>query len=136
MSLTNFNYIAKTLQGMHPWFIDIMRHLGNDNYKNGDWTPTITNMAGSPTVTAWYQRFGALCDITIIIDGTHAMSSALITLPENPVDDSTVIVHNFTDNTLIDTSSINGTSNRIVLADYSVTDKKVIIKGSYKVNGI
>ena len=136
MSLSPFSFVAKTIEEYQQWFNDIFNHLSASNYDNGDWTPVITGMTGSPTVTAWFQRFGIVCNFTIIIDGTHSMSSAEITLPLAPDGYGVAVIHSITDNTNIETAYIDTSSDNLMIPDYSVTDKVVIINGNYKVEGI
>lgn len=121
---------------MRTWFVDIYNHLCAKNYDNGEWTPTINHMTGSPTVTAWYQRFGIECNFTIIIDGTHRMTNATISLPLTPNGYGIAVMHSLTDNSTIGTAKVDSVSRLLDVKTYWVTDEVVIIKGFYKVEGI
>lgn len=44
MSLYPVDKIVRTIPGLHSWFTDIWKHLGPNNYRNGDWTPVLTGI--------------------------------------------------------------------------------------------
>lgn len=136
MALSQFNFLAKSLRDMQTWFIDILNHLSAENYDNGEWTPTITGMTGSPTVTAWYQRFGIECNFTILLDGTHTMTDATISLPLTPNGYGIAVMHSLTDNSTIGTAKVDNSTGLLSVKTYFVTDEVIIIKGFYKVKGI
>ena len=136
MSLSQFSFRSLTIQGLHSWFVDIWNHLKGENYSNGDWTPTITGMTGSPTVTAYYQRFGKICNFAIILAGTHTMSDAEITLPKTATDYGVATMHSLTDNSTIGTAVIDSVAQRLKIKTYWVTDETIVIHGVYKVAGI
>lgn len=128
--------MAKNILQLQNWFIDIYNHLSAKNYDNGDWTPTITGMTGSPTVTAWYQRFGIECYFTITIDGTHTMEWAEITLPLTPIGYGVGVIHSLTDNSNLGSAKVDTTTGNLHIRGYFVYTEVVIIKGFYKVKGI
>lgn len=136
MALSPFSFVSRRIEDLQGWFIDIFQHLSAENYDNGEWTPTITGMTGSPTVTAWYQRFGIECNFTIIIDGTHKMSNATVTLPLTPDGYGIAVMHSLTDNSTIGTAKVDTSDDKLHLKTYWVTDEVVVIKGFYKVEGI
>jgi hypothetical protein len=114
-----------------------MNHLSGKNYKNGSWNPTITGMDGTPTIEAWYQRFGIECSFTIIINGTHTMNDgAEISLPVIPVGVGVIMIHDFTTNSMIGTANIDLVSLKAKIPNYFVTDEVVVIRGFYRVSGI
>lgn len=135
--LSQFSFAARTVEEMRSWFIDIMNHLSSKNYKNGSWTPVITGMTGSPTVEAWYQRFGIECSFTVIINGTHTMAAgATMTLPVVPFGSGIVMIHSFTTNSMIGTANIDIVSLTAQIPNYLVTDEVVVIRGFYRVSGV
>ena len=136
MALSKFSFMARSIRDLYSWFIDIHNHLSAQNYDNGDWTPTITGMTGSPTVTAWYQRFGIECSFTIILDGTHTMSDATISLPLTPNGYGVAVMHSLTDNSTIGTAKVDSTTGNLHVKTYFVTDEVIAIRGFYKVKGI
>lgn len=137
MSLSNFTFMGKTITDLHGWFVDILNHLSAKNYRNGDWIPVITGITGSPTVQAWFQRFGIECSFTIIITGTHTMNEgAEITLPVQPSGDGVIMIHSLTTNSTISTASVDSTTLKAKIPNYFVTDETIIIRGFYRVLGI
>lgn len=137
MALSNFSFMAETVVQFRSWFIDILNHLSAKNYNNGDWTPTITGMDGTPTVSGWYQRFGIECSFTVIINGTHTMNDgATITLPVAPSGDGVIVMHSLTTNSTISTATVDSTTLTAKIPNYYVTDEVVIIRGFYRVLGI
>lgn len=137
MSLSQFNFGAKNLRDLHSWFLDILNHLSTNNYNTSDWTPTISNVTGSPTITGWYHRWGALLTFTVVIDGTHSTSSSVITnLPFTALEYSAVTIHNITDNLFIGSGNVEKASKNIKIVNYSVVNKKVVISGCCKISGI
>lgn len=137
MSLSIFNFAARSIQEMQTWFVDIVNHLSAKNYNNGAWIPVITGMSGTPTVTAWFQRFGIECSFTIILNGTHTMNDgAEITLPVAPSGDGVIVMHSLTTNSTISTAAIDSSTLTAKIPNYFVTDEAVIIRGFYRVLGI
>ncbi len=136
MSLSPANFMARSVLELQGWFNDIMEHLSAKNYDNGDWTPAITGLTGSPTVTAWFQRFGIECNFTIIIEGTHRLTDATISLPLTPVGYGVAVIHSLTDNSTLGTAKVDLSSGVLNVKEYYVDDETAIIKGFYKVAGI
>lgn len=136
MSLSTPSFMARSLADMQGWFIDIMNHLSAKNYDNGEWVPVITGLTGDPTVTAWFQRFGIECNFTIIIEGTHHMTDATISLPLVPVGYGVAVIHSLTDNSTLGTAKVDVSTGVLNVKQYFVDDETSIIKGFYKVAGI
>jgi hypothetical protein len=136
MALSQFTFLGKSIMDMQSWFIDIFNHLSAKNYDNGTWTPTITGMTGSPTVTAWYQRFGIECYFTIVLDGTHSISWGEVTLPLTPKGYGVAIIHSLTDNSNLGSAKVDTTTGNLHIREYFVESEVVIIRGFYKVDGI
>ncbi len=137
MALSPFSFAARQIQDMQTWFNDILNHLSAKNYDNGAWTPVITGMTGTPTVTAWFQRFGIECSFTILLNGTHTMNDgAQITLPVTPVGQGVIVMHSLTTNSGIGTGCIDLATLTAKIPNYFVTDEVVIIRGFYRVSGI
>lgn len=136
MSLSPANFMARSVLELQGWFNDIMNHLSAKNYDNGDWTPVITGLTGSPTVTAWFQRFGIECNFTIIIEGTHDMEDATITLPLTPVGYGVAVIHSLTDNSTLGTAKVDVNTGVLNVKRYYIDNETAIIKGFYKVAGI
>lgn len=137
MSVTQYVFSAKSVFDLKAWFVELYNHLSRKNYANGSWTPTITGMTGTPDVSAWYQRWGIRCDFTIIIDGTHSMSGATITLPTSlpPNGDGAAYIQ-MQYNTSLGTGFVDSSLGYLTVMDYEVGDEKVLIQGTYKVEGI
>ena len=136
MALSQFSFLAKTIQDMQGWFVDIVNHLSAKNYDNQEYTPVITGMTGSPTVTAWYQRFGKKCEIWILLNGTHTILSGTITLPLTPTGYGTARIHSITDNSSMGTAEIDSSTGYLLVKSYWATDETVLINGIYEVAGI
>lgn len=138
MSLSAFSFLNKSVFEFQSWFVDILNHLGAKNYDNGTWTPIITGITGTPTITAWYQRFGIECNFTIIIDGTHQLTNATITLPTSVPPDGygIAVMHSLTDNSTIGTARVDSSTNKLHVREYWVDNEVIILKGFYKVKGI
>lgn len=136
MSLSLFSYGAMTIRELQNWFTDIYNHLSAKNYDNKTWTPTITGMTGTPTVTANYQRFGKRCDFVININGTHTMADATVSLPITAVGEGNAVMHSITDNSTIGTAVVDSSDGLLHIKTYWVTDEEVIINGFYEVAGI
>jgi hypothetical protein len=136
MSLSPANFMAKSIFELQGWFIDIMNHLSAKNYDNGDWIPVITGMTGTPTVTAWFQRFGIECNFTIILEGTQHLEDATISLPLDPVGYGVAVIHSLTDNSTLGTAKVDLSTGVLNVKEYFVDDETAIIKGFYKVAGI
>lgn len=136
MSLSTANFMARSVIELQGWFVDIMNHLSAKNYDNGDWTPVFTGLTGDPTVTAWFQRFGIECNFTIIIEGTHDLNDATITLPLTPNGYGIAVIHSLTDNSTLGTAKVDSSTGLLNVKRYYVEDETAIIKGFYKVAGI
>lgn len=137
MALSQFSFAALTIRGLQSWFVDIMNHLSAKNYDNGSWTPTFTLMTGSPTVTAWFQRFGIECNFTVIVNGTHAFADgAEMTLPVAPVGTGVIMTHSITNNYQVGTAYIDEDTDTAKMPEYFVTDEIIVVRGSYRVSGI
>lgn len=136
MSLSPFSFISKRIENYQQWFVDIFNHLSAKNYDNGDWTPVITGITGSPTVTAWFQRWGIECNVFINIEGTHDIDGGEISLPLTPLNNGIVFIHSITDNSFLGQGYIDSSLEKIKIKRYFVTDETVIIYGKYKVEGI
>ena len=94
----------------------------------------IAVIGNDPTVSGFYQRFGKQCNFTIVVDGTHETEDSTVNLPISPLAEGVAVIHNATDHSFIGTATISGTL--LYLPNYNVIDKKVIINGNYKVNGV
>lgn len=139
MSLGTVNFMARSVLELQGWFTDIMNHLSAKNYDNGDWIPVITGLDLSiapPTVTAWFQRFGIECNFTIILEGSHHMTNATISLPLVPVGYGVAVIHSLTDNSTLGTAKVDVGTGVLNVKEYYVDDETAIIKGFYKVAGI
>jgi hypothetical protein len=128
--------MAKNVKDLLSFAVDTYNHLGGRNYRSNEWTPVMTGMSGGPDITAWYQKHGTGCNFIIELDGTHTMSTANSTLPITPSMSSVAFVNNYTDNEFIGTATIDVSGGNIKFPDYSVTDKKVVICGFIRVEGI
>jgi hypothetical protein len=133
MSLSPYSLAARTVAELQGWFNDIVAHLQAQNYDNGDWTPEITGMTGTPTVAANFQRFGKICWISIIISGTHLMADAEITLPLPANGTGSATITSVTDESSLGSGIIEGV---LKIKSYFVEDEVVEIRGSYPVEGI
>ena len=135
MSLSQYPFVARSILQLQSWFLELFNLLSSKNYANGNWTPTIKNMTGDPDVTGWYQRFGKRCDFTIIIDGTHSMESAEISLPIDVFGDGMASIY-MQYNTSVGTAFIDSSDGFLKPMNYEVENEKVLIQGSYIVDGI
>jgi hypothetical protein len=133
MSLTQFSFLAKTIDGFKPWFVDIYNHLCRKNYANGTWVPTITGMTGTPTVSASFQRFGKTCTILIKITGAHTMSDATVSLSVASNGDGCATIIDCETGGFMGTAQIG---NTLTIKSLWISSGSIVIIGSYPVIGI
>lgn len=136
MGISGFKFNTP-LHGLTSWFLEIAQLLGHDNFSGTTWTPTITNLTGSPTVNASYQRISKGLNFTVVINGTSQTSSSKISnAPITAKDYGIVTVYNVTDSALIGQSYIDKDTKDIYLPDFNVTSKVVVIQGNYAITGV
>ena len=138
MSLDQFDFNAKTIRDLQSFFQDIVDHLDSRNYYNAtNWTPSITNLTGTNTITSFYQRFGQKISFTVTIVGDSTTVSAFINnLPFTATQYSVSTVFNITDNALIGHSYVDVSTKNCYLPDWSLSSKTVIIQSDYAITGI
>jgi hypothetical protein len=53
MSISQVNFMARRIEDLFNWFVEIYNHLGAANYRNGAWSPVVQNLvAGYPVYAA------------------------------------------------------------------------------------
>lgn len=136
MSLSQFNFIGRSVQELQSWFVDVYNHLSAKNYDNGEWTPVCTGLSGTPEIKAWFQRFGKKCDFTVYLDGPQAFTNGTITLPLLATGDGYASIINGSDGSFLGIGLVNETTQRIEIKSYWVPDETILIQGAYRIAGI
>lgn len=138
MSLSQYNFVATKIRELQSWFLDVYNHLSAKNYANSGtrgWTPVFTGLTGSPTVTAWYQRFGTKCEVSIEMDGATDITNGTITVPITPIEggDGVFTIFSKTDNSPMGVAYMDSV---IKIRRLWVTNEIIEIRGTYEVAGI
>lgn len=136
MGISGFKFNTQ-LQGLTSWFLEIASLLGHNNFNSDTWTPNITSLTGSPTITGEYTRLSKQLFFTVVVNGTSQTSSSKIdNLPFTALDYGLIQIYNSTDRSLIGHDYIDKDTKDIYLTDWNVTSKNIIITGRCKISGV
>jgi hypothetical protein len=136
MGISGFKFNTQ-LSGLTSWFLEVASLLGHDNFNSSSWTPNITNLTGSPSITGNYTRISQRLFFTIVINGTSQTSSSKIdNLPFTAIDYDIVQIYNSTDRALIGHDYIDKDTKDVYLPDWNVTSKNIVISGNCKITGV
>lgn len=136
MALSQFSFLAKTVQEMQAWFIDIYNHLSAKNYDNGAYVASVSGVTGDPVIVTRFQRFGKICTLIVTIVGTHSFSDGEITLPLVATGEGAAVIQSVTNGSFLGFATVDSTAQRLLIKRYWVTDETVVIVGTYSIAGI
>ena len=132
------NYVQE-MDGLRlkSWFTEISQKLNSDNFASGSFTPNITGLIGSPTITGNWFKLSTFLSLTVIVNGTsQTVSSKIDNLPFTARNYSVAVIYNSSTPALVGHGYVDNATQDLYLPNWNVTTNNIIVSCNYQISGL